>query len=130
MINPIIVRKSRVPNWFSSKKHSMYGITFFPFIFISDYEIEKTNEYDVQEVMNHEKIHFEQICETGIIGFYVLYFIEFLYKSIRYKSISEGYHNISFEKEAYRNMKKLDYLKSRKRYKWIKYIMEYENILE
>ena len=37
-INPIIVRNSIVPHWFSTKKQDMYGLSLFPFIFLIDFE--------------------------------------------------------------------------------------------
>ena len=123
-IKPIIVRNSMVPHWFSTKKQNMYGITFFPFIFLIDFEDTDVEIiYKQKEIINHEKIHFQQILETGIIGFYIVFFIELIYKSIKNRSIIDGYLDISFEVEAYEYMEDLDYLKNRKRYRWIKYIL-------
>ena len=101
----------------------MYGITFFPFIFLIDFE--NTDDeviYKPVEIINHEKIHFQQILETGIIGFYIIFFIELICKSIKNRSIMDGYLDISFEVEAYKYMEDLDYLTNRRRYRWIKYI--------
>ena len=123
-IKPIIVRNSIIPQWFSTKKQDMYGITFFPFIFLIDFE--NTDDeviYKPVEIINHEKIHFQQILETGIIGFYILFFIELICKSIKNRSIKDGYLDISFEVEAYKYMEDLDYLTNRRRYRWIKYIL-------
>ena len=97
-------------------------IRFLIFIFIVD--MDKIDEplYSQKEVINHATIHFYQIIETGVIGFYLLFLLELLGKSIYYRSIKKGYSNISFEIEAYKNMKNLDYLKHRKKYNWIKYL--------
>ena len=78
----------------------------------------KLNKVDV----NHELIHSAQIRELLYVPFYVLYLAEWIYKSIRYKGFLEGYRNISFEREAYRNQHDLRYLKNRKRFASIKYI--------
>tara|TARA_B100001029_G_C15034629_1_gene439286 strand:+ start:1194 stop:1628 length:435 start_codon:yes stop_codon:yes gene_type:complete len=123
-IKPIIIRNSRVPNWFSNKDMEMYGITLFPFIFVINFD-NRQNEliYKKYEILNHEKIHFQQMLETGIIGFYLIFLLEFMYKSIKYKNIVQGYLNISFEIESYKNMKNLQYLDYRKRYNWLKYII-------
>ena len=80
------------------------AITIWPFIFVR----KQLNEISI----NHEEIHGKQQLELLIIPFYIIYFIEWIFK---------GYKNISFEKEAYANANNLDYLKSRKHYaQWIK----------
>ena len=48
-----------------------------------------------------------------ILPFYICYLIAFLRK---------GYLNISFEREAYRHEKELNYLTDRKPYSFIRYI--------
>ena len=77
------------------------GITLYPFIILR--EKHKGNIV----LINHEKIHIEQQKELLIVFFYIIYFVEWLFK---------GYENISFEKEAYKNQGNLYYLKTRKRY--------------
>lgn len=59
------------------------------------------------ETINHETIHFAQQKELLFIGFFLIYFIEFIFK---------GYYNISFEREAYKYCQDLNYLKTRKHY--------------
>lgn len=86
---------------------------------------------------NHESIHLQQEldfvfgCEKlYILGgciFYILYFIEWLIKVII--SLFTGFkikasYSISFEQEAYKNQKDLNYLKIRKRFSWIKNIFK------
>lgn len=86
---------------------------------------------------NHESIHLQQEldfvfgCEKlYILGgciFYILYFIEWLIKAII--SLFTGfkikaYYSISFEQEARTNKKDLNYLKTRKRFSWIKKIFK------
>ena len=126
--HPIIIHKSKVPHCFSSSKILMYGITMFPFIFIIDFDDDAIDQEDIiykkKEIINHETIHFQQMLETGVIGFYAIFILEFVIKSIINRNFQKGYVNISFEKEAYKNMKKLDYLEHRKRYNWINYSLK------
>ena len=79
----------------------VYGITLFPFIILRE------GHRDDKVLLNHEKIHLEQQKELLVVFFYIIYFVEWLFK---------GYRNISFEKEAYNNQRNLDYLKTRKKY--------------
>ena len=69
--------------------------------------------------LNHEKIHTAQIKEMLYVFFYLWYIIEWL---IRLFMKGDAYRNISFEKEAYNNENDLNYLHSRKRFGFAKYI--------
>tara|TARA_Y100000590_G_scaffold430250_1_gene543679 strand:- start:398 stop:799 length:402 start_codon:yes stop_codon:yes gene_type:complete len=128
LVKPIIVYNSNVPFLFSSANQFTYGVTIFPFIFIVNFNDSryKPDEldiiYNIEDIVNHEKIHFQQILETGIIGFYSLFFIELLIKRIFWKSWNKSYSNISFEREAYKHMYDKHYLEKRKRYNWFKYL--------
>lgn len=82
----------------------------------------------------HEYIHTLQMKELGYIGFYILYFIEYLFKwiSCLFKDTSKynfnyPYRSISFEQEAYYNENNPSYLNTRKHYTWLKYIFTYFN---
>lgn len=68
--------------------------------------------------INHETIHTEQMKELLYIGFYIIYFFEWLWRLLFTKDrfTHSAYRNISFEKEAYEHQHDLDYLKSRKSY--------------
>jgi hypothetical protein len=55
--------------------------------------------------LNHENIHGRQQLELLLIVFYLVYFIEWIFK---------GYYHVSFEKESYKNESNLSYLKNRK----------------
>jgi hypothetical protein len=81
------------------------GIALFPFVI--------TNRNPKAEDINHEKIHLQQQKELWVIIFYIWYLIEWVFK---------GYRNISFEIEAYRNDKDLDYLKNRRKYNFTHYL--------
>lgn len=98
------------------------GITLWPFgIFFSDKKYFKR-----KRTMNHEKIHWEQQRELLGIFFYLIYGIEFLVKFITVKLIqgNSPYRNLAAEREAYKNDDNLEYLKTRKRYNWLKYIIK------
>lgn len=109
-----------------------YAITIFNCI----YRNPKYKNRPISKVtVNHELIHFAQArdfvfgCEKlyilGYILFYAFYFIEWLLKlivSIFTPGKVNVYKSISFEQEAYLNEKNYDYLNSRNRWEWIKYI--------
>jgi hypothetical protein len=68
----------------------------------------------------HEAIHWEQYKETGIILFPILYVLFWLINLFRFKfDGKKAYYEILFEKEAYSNDKKIDYLFNRKRFAWL-----------
>jgi len=91
-------------------------MAIFPFLFIrKEYKDDIT-----EQVINHESIHFQQQKEMLIIPFYIWYIIEFIIKFFIYQN---GYKNISFEREAYGNADNLEYLKTRKWYSFLKYII-------
>lgn len=70
-----------------------------------------------QRTINHEAIHTAQMKELGYVGFYVVYFIEWIYRLIRQSYTDEkAYRNISFEKEAYRKQDRKTYLRYRKHF--------------
>jgi hypothetical protein len=93
------------------------GLTFFPFVFMVDKE-DKLNKVFI----NHEKIHIRQQLELLILPFFLWYGIEYLIRLVQYKDRKKAYYNISFEREAYKNEKDLNYLKSRSLYKFFSYI--------
>ena len=83
------------------------AMNLFGIIFIREDNWSKCSEKLKAITLNHEKIHTKQQIELLFIGFFIVYFFEWIFK---------GYRNISFEKEAYRHEMNLDYLKERKHY--------------
>lgn len=67
-------------------------------------------------VINHEAIHTAQMKELCYIFFYIIYLFEWLFKAIKYSNSYRAYREISFEKEAYKHEKELDYLNKRHHY--------------
>lgn len=100
-----------------------WGICLWPVgIFLRE---ETKNLYyrTYNDVVRHERIHWEQQKEMGGILFYLWYAIEYNIKLMLYWSHYKAYQNISFEKEANHNEIFSNYLSERKRYSWIKYII-------
>ncbi len=73
-----------------------------------------------KKIINHESIHWKQQMELLIIFFYVLYVFEYFVRI--FTNGGDPYRNISFEREAYANEHNPEYLKTRKRFAWIKYL--------
>lgn len=72
-------------------------------------------------ILNHEAIHTAQIKELLVVGFYLWYVFEWLYRSLRCRSFHRGYLSIFFEREAYTNASNLNYLFSRKPFAFLKF---------
>lgn len=89
---------------------NLFGILFTK----SDYLSEKT--------INHESIHTAQMKEMFYLPFYIWYGVEYLIIRFFHKTQNDGYHDISFEEEAYNNDDNIDYLKNRKPFAWLEYI--------
>jgi len=94
------------------------GITLYPFIIVKE-------NNDV--LINHERIHIKQQKELYVIPFYYLYFKWYFANRRKYKGFKTlkhwwSYRNIPFEKEAFENQNNLDYLKTRQRKSYRKYI--------
>lgn len=75
-------------------------------------------------VVNHERIHTAQQRELLFIPFYVLYFIEWLFRLLQYRNRQDAYLNISFEREAYTHGHDLNYLHRRPLFAWTKYLIK------
>jgi len=97
---------------------NVLAITLCPFgIYFRD-----KKEMDDKETVNHESIHWQQQLEMLVIFFYLWYLIEWGIRLFTNKK--DAYYCISFEQEAYAYTKNFDYLKTRKRYAWVKYLKE------
>jgi hypothetical protein len=94
------------------------GMLVFPFILIKEKRFQQNASF-----MNHEKIHFQQAVELLVVGFYLLYLLEFVIRLLQCRSATRAYHGISLEREAYANDHNLGYLKERKRWAWLRYLV-------
>lgn len=91
-----------------------YAMAVFPLL------ISKIPRHKVDEVLiNHEKIHFRQQIETLWIGFFVLYFAQFIWQRFKNKNSYDAYLAIPFEKEAYTFENDMQYLARRKWFAWL-----------
>ncbi|MNS14038.1 hypothetical protein D3C72_456440 [compost metagenome] len=106
----LIVAKYLIPRGYR-------GLAVFPFVFVK-YKFDKENKVFI----NHERIHLRQQLELFVIPFFIWYFGEFLFRFMQYRTIDLAYRNISFEREAYANEGKYDYLKTRGFFSSIRYL--------
>ena len=98
--------------------HKNYvGLSIWPFIILKNTALKE----DVV-LMNHEKIHLKQQKELFVLPFYILYTLEWGFRSLVYLNTYKAYRNISFEREAYENEIDLDYSKNRRPFRFIKYL--------
>ena len=72
------------------------------------------------DLIQHERIHTAQMLEMFVVGFYLWYIAEWL---IRLPMRGRAYSNISFEREAYEHMHDPNYLLTRRRFAWWKYLV-------
>lgn len=93
---------------------NFYAINIFGIIFAKDKRKKMS-----KAVLNHEEIHTAQMKELGYVFFYILYFIEWVYRLCTTK---DAYWHISFEREAYDNQDDYKYLTYRKKYNFVKYL--------
>ena len=69
-----------------------------------------------EDFKNHEYIHSLQQKEMLFIGFYLCYFIEWLYHLARLHDFLKAYYAISFEREAYAMQEDPNYKYKRKKF--------------
>lgn len=75
-----------------------------------------------ERILTHESIHTRQMLELLVVGFYLWYVTEWVFKWIRCKDRHTAYSNICFEREAYNNDTNQLYLKQRRWYAFMKYL--------
>ena len=92
------------------------AMAVYPFILLKN-----SNQKQDKKLINHEKIHLRQQIELLLVVFYFLYLVNYLFNLLKYRNHYHAYYNISFEKEAYRYEKDLNYLSDRKWFNWINF---------
>lgn len=103
--------------------HNAKAVAIFPFIIVRDMK------YATPVYLNHEKIHFAQQIETLFVGAFLLKAFEGLYSLIfSNRNYKERYLWYATEQEAYLNQENLDYLKTRKRFAFVKYLFSKKSI--
>ncbi len=93
------------------------GLSLWPFIILKSDALKKD-----ETLINHEKIHLRQQLELFVVLFYIFYLLEFLIRCLFYWDSYKAYQNLSFEREAYYNEEKPNYLNERKPFSFIKYL--------
>ena len=93
------------------------GLTLWPFVILKYKDLRRD-----KVLLNHEQIHLRQQLELLVIPFFIWYLLEFIVRLIVYKNRALAYRNISFEKEAYKNERNLQYLDGRSFWRFLKFI--------
>ena len=96
--------------------HGFSGINPFGVLFV------RKGTQVTEKMLNHERIHTEQMKEMAYVFFYLWYAIEWIVRFIKVKNAHTAYRNISFEAEAYQNEANTAYLDHRKHYVWTNYL--------
>lgn len=105
------------------------AINLFGILFVrNEYKTLFNKTFFSKKVINHESIHTKQMKELLYIIFYIWYIIEYIIKLIlcitKKDCFSIAYYSVSFEQEAKLNTNNLEYLNSRKKYNWLKYVFK------
>ena len=88
------------------------AINLFGLVIIKESYYKTWTERRVTRVLQHEAIHTEQMKELLYVGFYVCYFLEWIWWLLF--RTGRAYRHINFEKEAYSHQAELSYLQSRR----------------
>lgn len=85
------------------------AINLFGLLFVKDRNIVSP------ALLNHEKIHSQQMRELLWVFFYIIYVLEWLLRLVQKRGdVYAAYFAISFEREAYAHGKDLSYISRRK----------------
>lgn len=87
---------------------------FYPLIYVRDI-------HDVSTV-NHETIHFVQMQDESPIVYLIRYFHYYFQNQAKGQSGFDSYYNIPYEQEAYWNEANLNYLQTRSKLSYKKYL--------
>jgi len=109
---PIFIENSKIPVWLSYLAPINIGAITLFFLVFSRGEIN-------EETKRHETIHFQQMLETFLIGFIILYYWDYLKGYVKYKNGRVAYFSIRAEQEAYHKASLKFYTEERKRWRWI-----------
>ena len=111
---PIMFENSKVPVLLTKiSPIQVWAVSFFIFVWCRGEMSERTKR--------HETIHFQQQLELLFAGQWVLYGLSWLKNRLTMNG-KDAYYNNVFEKEAYDNDSKENYLETRPRYNWINYV--------
>jgi hypothetical protein len=83
-----------------------------------------TNLPEISVILRHERIHARQQLEMVWLFFFLWYITEFLIRFLVLRDRMKAYPRLAHEREAYKHDNDPDYLKKRKPYAWIRYLMK------
>ena len=92
------------------------GMALFPFVLVKSQALKQD-----AVLVRHETIHLKQAAELLVIPFYVLYLLNYIINRFKHPGHYRAYYEIVFEREAYQNERKVDYLTTRKVWAWRRY---------
>lgn len=101
-------------------------ITLYPFgVFARVKDKKNIRPWEIisDTTINHESIHLEQQKEMLVMLFYIWYLLAWIIRKL-VPNNGDDYRNSYFEQEAYENAENFEYLKTRKRFAWVKYIFD------
>ena len=99
--------------------YNLFGILFVRKEYVADMT---SNIQMRKEVINHEQIHTAQMQELWYIPFYLIYIFWHIKLLFKTRNNTEAYRQNPFELEAYANDHNLNYLQTRKRFAFRRYI--------
>lgn len=92
------------------------AMAMWPFILVKKQEMKRD-----AVLINHERIHHRQQLEMGIVLFYLVYLINYLFNLAKYRAHYKAYREIIFEREAYSMEADMQYLKRRRFFQFVKF---------
>lgn len=90
------------------------SVNLFGVLFVRKEEWNKIDDDGKKDVINHALINLAQMKELWYVGFYIIYFLEWIYRLIFHTKTA--YRGISFEREAYMHDADWNYLFKRERF--------------
>lgn len=112
---PWFFENSKIPVWLSKLAPiNIWAISFGLWVWCRGEMSERTKR--------HETIHFQQQLELLFVGQWVLYITFWLIGLIRYRDGKKAYRENPFEREAFDNDEKPNYLRNRARWAWVLHI--------
>ncbi len=90
------------------------AINLFGVVFVRRDLWKRHTPWSQRKVLNHEAIHSAQQRELLWVGFYILYFLEWIYRLVA--DYRTAYRDISFEREAFMHESDEEYLSKRKHF--------------
>jgi hypothetical protein len=125
---PIFIEDSKIPVWLSKIAPLNIGAICLFIVVFSRGKMDETTR-------RHETIHFQQCLDTLVIGTLLLYAWDWIHGLIKYRNnwntglsprrraytsaANKAYYRVRSEQEAYSSEHDDDYLKNRKRLRWI-----------